>query len=341
VESETQIPENRKERAQGVLCPVLFLLIAVFVMNLPLLTGCGSDKEKVRVGVSISGIAPPNSQVIEQAIKEKAEEYGAKIVYDREGLVDLLSKGIDVLILNRSSPGELEASVKGTHHASIPVVVLGCSAPQNLHVEACVKVNLFETGRIAADYVVKALGGKGNVIILEGPRHDETARQITLGMYSVLEQQDAIRIVADEQHPNWDEKLAADTVRFTLKKYAENIQAILAGNSQLAMGAVRAVAERGLVSKIITAGIGADLAACRAIIGNRHDVEVDRMSHGLGVEALSLAVAVAKDEDFAYDEEVGEGNPKIKVKYGPLRLITRENVSVMKSVWPQLIEQGR
>jgi ABC-type sugar transport system substrate-binding protein len=335
------------DRASSI---VPFSLGAVFAASLLalsfLLVGCGEDEGKIRVGVSISGIAHPDSRLMKQAMKENAGKYGARIVHETKGLAELLTKGIDVLILNCSDSRELESSIRDAHHRSIPVVVMDCSPPQNLHVEAYIKLNQFGAGKMAADYVAKELGGKGNVIVLEGPGDDEASRQITLGMYSVLEQctgglqtRPYIRIVADERHPNWDERLAAGTVRSTLSKYADNIQAVLAGSSQLAIGAVQAVVERRLASKIITTGIGADLAACKAIIAGTHDVEVDRMPYERALEALSLAVAVAKDEDFHYDEEIGEGDPKIKVKFGPLRLITRENVSVMKLAWPQLEDE--
>ena len=328
---------------------VLFSFGVVFATSLLvllLLVGCGEDEGKIRVGVSISGTAHSDLRLIKQAMKENAGKYGARILHETEGLTNLLDKGIDVLILNCSDPGKLEYSVKETHHRGIPVVILDSLPPQNLHVEAYIRVNQFDTGKMAADYVVKKLSGKSNVIVLEGPRDDETSRQITLGIYSVLEQyagglqtRPYIRIVADERHPNWDERLAADTVRSTLNKYANNVQAVIAGSSQLAIGAVRALKERRLADKVITAGIGAELAACKAIIAGTHDVEVDRMPYGRGLKALSVAVAVAKDEDFDYNEEIGEDGPKIKVKFGPLRLITRENVSVMKLAWPQLVDE--
>lgn len=309
------------------------------VLLLLLLVGCGEDEAKIRVGVSIPEAVSPDLRLINQAIKENAEKHTARIVQEKEGLAGLLDKGIDVLVLDCPDPRELEYSVRETHRKSIPVVILDCPLPRNLHVEASIKVNQFEAGKMAADYVAKKLNGEGNVILLEGPRDDETARQIALGMYSVLEQYDSIRIVAAEQHPGWDAKLAADTARSTLRKYADNIQAILAGSSQLAMGAVQAVRERRLADKVITAGIGADLNACKAIIGGTHDVEVDMMPYERGLAALSVAVDVAKGVDFDYDQEMGEHDPKIKVKFGPLRLITRENVSVMELAWPELVDR--
>ena len=309
------------------------------VLLLLLLVGCGEDEAKIRVGVSIPEAVSPDLRLINQAIKENAEKHTARIVQEKEGLAGLLDKGIDVLVLDCPDPRELEYSVRETHRKSIPVVILDCPLPRNLHVEASIKVNQFEAGKMAADYVAKKLNGEGNVILLEGPRDDETARQIALGMYSVLEQYDSIRIVAAEQHPGWDAKLAADTARSTLRKYADNIQAILAGSSQLAMGAVQAVRERRLADKVITAGIGADLNACKAIIGGTHDVEVDMMPYERGLAALGVAVDVAKGVDFGYDQEMGEHDPKIKVKFGPLRLITRENVSVMELAWPELVDR--
>ncbi|MFC1712724.1 substrate-binding domain-containing protein [Candidatus Poribacteria bacterium] len=317
----------------------LGLRVLCLFMLLLSLVGCGEDESKIRVGVSISGIAHPDLRLIKLALEENADEYGARIVYEKEGLAELLIDGIDVLVLNFSVPRSLELAVRNTHRKGIPVVILDCPPPQNLHVEAYIKVNDFDAGKMAAEYVVKELGGKGNVIVLEGPRNDDIARQITLGMYSVLEQHESIRIVASERHPNWDEDLAADTVRATLKKYAGNVQAVLAGDSRLASGAVRAVSEHRLIDTIVTAGIGADLAACKAIIAGKHSAEVDRMPYGRGLEALNLATAIAKDEDFPYDAELREDEPKIKVRFGPLQLITRENVSVMNDTWPELVSK--
>lgn len=336
--------QDSRHKTQDSLYPTFSFLcfkpcILSLLMLLLLFAGCGEDEAKIRVGVRISGISHPDFALIEQAIDENADKYGARIVHDKEGLTNLLEEGIDVLILNNSDPRDLESDVRETHRKGIPVIILDCPPPQNLHVEAYITVNQLDAGKMAADYVVRKLDGVGKVIVLEGPGDDETSRQITLGIYSILEQHDSIKVVADERHPNWDERLAADTVRSTLKKYAGNIQAVIAGSSQLAVGAVRAVRGYRLTDRVITAGIGADLAACKAIIAGTHDVEVDRMPYGRAVEALNLAIAVAKDEDFEYHEEMGENDPKIKVRYGPLRLITEKNVSAMKSVWPQLTNE--
>ena len=316
--------------APWVLCFLIFFL---------LLAGCGEDEIKIRVGVSISGIAHPDSRLIKLALDENAADYGTQIAYEQEGLIELLAEGINVLILSHPNLRNLEYSIKEAHRENIPVIILDCPPPQSLHAEAYVKVNHFDAGKMAADYVVKELGGKGNVIVLEGPRNDEVSRQITLGMYNVLEQNESIRIVASEPHQDWSEELAADTVRTTVEKYAGNIQAVLAGNSQLAMGAAKTVSELRLADRIVTAGIGADLAACRAIIAGTHDAEVDRDTYRRGLETLILAKAVAEGKDFVYDVEIRDDEPKIKVRYGPLRLITKENVSVMNRTWPELAGQ--
>ena len=343
MKSERRRAKNEKRELKGILCLTLFsfgAILAVISLAFSLfLAGCGEDEEKIRVGVSISGIPHPDSLLIKEAMKESAGKYGARIVLETKGFAELLDKGVDVLIFNCPDPRETEFAVKEIHHRSVPVIVLNCPPPQNLHVEAYIKVNQFDAGKMAADYVVKKLGGNGNVIVLEGSPGDEVSRQIALGMYSVLERYESIRIVANERHPDWNKKLAEDTVRFTLNKYADNIQAVLAGSSQLAIGAVQAVMERRLADRIITAGIGADLESCKAIVAGAHDVEIDRMPYERGLEALALAVAVAKDEDFAYDEEIREKAPKIKVKFSPLRLITEENMLVMNRALPQLADE--
>lgn len=325
-----------RDRMQLDAKSVLLVLCCAMLLIL-LVAGCDKQENKIRVGVNIEGIAPSDSHLIKLALEENAAEFDAEIIYNQEGLDELLIKGIDVLVLNCFDPRELESAVKRTHRKVVPVIILDCPPPENLHVEAYIKINYFDAGKMAADYVARELGGKGNVVILEGPGKDETARQITLGMYSILERHESIRIVASERHPDWDGKLAEDTVRSILQKYANNIQAILAGNSQMAVAAAKAVSERRLSDKIITAGIGADVEACKAIASGTHDVEIDKMLYGRGLETLKIAVAISQNKEFLYDVDMGEEEPKIKVRFSPMRLITKENISVMQQVWPQLL----
>ncbi|MBD3182466.1 substrate-binding domain-containing protein [Candidatus Poribacteria bacterium] len=325
-------------RAQGVLRLVLFCFI--YTTLLIVLTACDKGEERTKIGVILSGANQFDCMVMDEGIEDNAEKYGAKIVRSEEGFPTILESDIAALILSHYHSRERELIIRETHKIGIPVVLLNDPLPPDTHVEGYVKFDNFEAGKAIADFVVKRLNGSGNVIILEGPRNDNVSRQLTLGIYRILEKSEGIRVVADEYHPEWDERLAAQTTRETLNKYADNIQAIIACSSELSMGAVKAVKERRLTDRIITAGIGAKLNACMAIKNGNHDAEVDRMLYERGIEALSIAIAVAKDSDFGYDEELGEQDPKIKVKFGPLRIITKENISLMNKTWPQL-DSGR
>ena len=294
--------------------------------------GCSEKDTGIRVGVSFSESAQSDPYLMERAIRENCSRYGARMIREKQGFADLLQQNLDVLILRKSRPQSLESAIKEAHHVGIPLVVLDYPPPSTLHVEGYIRVDNQKVGRMMAEYVVGRLAGKGNVIVLEGPAGNELSRQITLGIYNVLEKHSGIRIVADKKHKNWDAKLAEATVRSTIHKYAANIQAVLACDDRLIMGALRAIQADRLTDRIVTAAVGANLVACEAINSGIHDAEIDRMPYERGIEALSMAVAIAKDEPFQFDEEMGDEEPRIKVKLSPLRLITKENISEMKNV---------
>lgn len=318
------------------------------------LTGCSNDTPLIKVGVSVPKTTAPVYTLMKQAIIAHENEYGIKILWngvrDEDGTQDLAAleiqqiremfeRGIRVLILKSTDAKAAYPVLREARRWHVPVITLDrllLSIPVRGHIG----VNEAGLGAAAAQYAIEQIGYKGNALVLEGPIGVESLRNISLGIYQVLDQYpDDIRVRARTSALNVD--AAFELTNRILNNYAGNIQAIIAVDSTLAVGAVRGVQLHGLTDQIVTVGVGAGEEACRQIMLKQHDAEVDLMPYERGLESLKAAVDALNDRPFSADLELPNGGILTKTKLGPTRLITPANYLVMEPMWPDLFDKKR
>ena len=325
----------------------IFLTIPIAVA----LTGCGDDSAAIKIGVSIPETTPPTYTLAKQGMIEGEKEYGVKVLWNgvrdagvKQNLATLetqqirrmLDEGIQVLIFKAVDRKRAYPILKEADSRSIPVITLD-QLLVSINVRGHIAVNEIGLGEAAAQYAIERIGYKGNVLVLEESTGAESFRNISLGIYTVLDQySDKIRV--HSRASRLDADVALDLTDRVLKNYAGNIQAVIAADSTLAVGAVRGVQLHELTDQIITVGIGAGEEACRQIMSKQHDAEVDTMPYQRGQEMLQAALDTVKNHPFSFDAELPNGRVLTKTKFGAIRLITPANYSVVRRMWPNLFE---
>jgi ABC-type sugar transport system substrate-binding protein len=251
-----------------------------------------------------------------------------------------------VLVLNPVDGKAAYPILREAQRWNVPVISLDHKLV-SMPVRGHIAVNEVGLGEEAARYVVGQIGYKGHVFILEGPVGVESLRNIAIGIYGILDEYpDEIRVSSRPLELSFrgstPEQLADAAFDLTdrmLKNYAGNIQAIIAVDSTLAVGAVRGVQLHGLTDQVITVGIGAGEEACRQIILKQHDAEVDLMPYERGLEALKASMDALKALPFAEDAKIPNGEVLTETKFGPSRIITSANSLVLERMWPNLFIQ--
>ena len=321
---------------------LLFPMAAIFV-------GCDDNKALDKIGVSVPAATAPVYVLMKRAMIEHAQEYGVEILWrevrhegpqqdavvlERRQIKEMFEAGIQALIFKPVDGSAAYPTLLEARRWGVPVISLDkmlISMPVRGHVT----VNEVRLGEEAAKYAVTQIGQKGNVLLLEGSAGSETLRNIAIGVYRVLDQYpDAIHVFARPSALAVD--AAFDYTNRMLKNYAGNIQAIIAVDSTLAVGAVRGVQLHELADKIITVGVGAGEEACRQIMSKQHDAEVDLMPYERGLTAFKAAIHALSNQSFAYDAKLPNGEILTKTKFGPVRLVTSANFGVLKQMWPDL-----
>ena len=324
---------------------ILLLLSSVTAVSI----GCDDNKAPDKIGVSVPTATAPVNMLMKKAMIEHEQEYGVEIFWnevrhegpqqdavalERSQIKDMFEAGIQALILNPVDGRAAYPILLEARRWGVPVISLD-KMLVSMPVRGHVAVNEVRLGEEAAKYAVSQIGHKGNVLLLEGSAGSESLRKIAIGVYRVLDQYpDAIHVFA--RPSALTAEAAFDYTNRMLKNYAGNIQAIIAVDSTLAVGAVRGVQLHELADKIITIGVGAGEEACRQIMSKQHDAEVDLMPYERGLTAFKAAINALRNQSFVYDTELPNGETLTKTKFGPVRLITSANFGVLKQMWPDL-----
>jgi ABC-type sugar transport system substrate-binding protein len=116
------------------------------------------------------------------------------------------------------------------------------------------------------------------------------------------------------QPANSERALAMSVMENLLTRYPD-LLAVFAGNDQMALGAVEAIAARNLTGKIAVIGIDATREAVRAVAAGRLAGDVAMYPEMLGRSAVETALKAARGEPIEKRVDVGE------------TLVTKENAA--------------
>lgn len=325
---------------------LMYLSLILLVL---LLMGCNDKESVIGIGVSVPQTTSPVYTLMKQAMLEHEKESGVKITWngvldkgptqddvltERQEVQRMLESKIQALIIKPVDPKAAYPILREARRWNVPVISLDQMLP-SMPVHGHVTVDETRLGEKAAQYALEQIGYKGNILVLEAPVKIESMRKIAIGVHRVLDQYEG-KIQVISRTSALDANAAFDVTGRMLKDYAGNIQAVIAVDSTLALGAVQGVQLHGLADKIVTVGVGAGEKACRQIILKQHDAEVDLMPYERGLEALKVAVAALNGDDFSYDAQLSNGEILTRTKFGPIRLITTANHLLLERMWPSL-----
>lgn len=109
---------------------------------------------------------------------------------------DLIAKGCDVILVDPVDSGSIKTALLAAAEAGIPVVNIDSGVDDKDLVIASDSSDNYQAGKIAAEKIVEALGGKGNVAVLSHPSV-EACKLRADAFYDVIADYSDIKVVAD------------------------------------------------------------------------------------------------------------------------------------------------
>ncbi len=177
--------------------------------------------------------------LIKEVYVTNANDNIAKQIADIE---DLIAKGVDIILISAISPTALVPVVEKAHQQGIVVVDFD-NLVYTDNVTAHVIVDQEAFGRVGAEWLVKELNGKGNIIILDGASGTSINAEREKGAMSVFEQYPDIKILG-KAYAHWDYAEGKKATEDFLAAYPQ-IDGVWSQGGAMTQGAIEAFVEAG------------------------------------------------------------------------------------------------
>ena len=251
------------------------------------------------VGLSISTMDNPFFVAVRDGAEAEAKAAGIHLItVDAQndsarqiaGVEDLIQKKVPVILLNPTDSDAVANVVKEAAAAGIKVISLD-RAVNGAEVSSHIASDNVTGGRMAAEFLLKKLGGKGNLVELEGIPGSSAARERGQGFDSVIEGKPGVKLVA-KQPANFDRAQGLSVMENILQG-SKDIQGVFAQNDEMALGARRAIDEAAL-KNVVVVGFDATPDAVAAVKAGKLAATVQQQPEligKMGVDTAKLLIA--------------------------------------------------
>jgi ribose transport system substrate-binding protein len=231
---------------------------------------------------------------------------------------DMIAKKVDAICIAPSSPKTIFPAVAKAYKQKIPVIDIdvlidpAMFKAEGLKPAPYVGADNFGGGYMAGKWLVRRLGGKGNVAILEGAPGVDNGVKRKSGAEKAFREAPGIRLVAS-QTANWKTEEALNVFTNILQAHP-NLNGVFCANDMMAFGAIQAIEAAGKTGKIAVASFDALDAAKEAIKTGAMGCSIDQRPDLMGYYGVK----------YALDTILGKKVPEVYMV--PLTNITRASL---------------
>jgi len=207
---------------------------------------------------------------------------------------NFVAQKVDVIVLIAANTDAADPMTKAAQDADIPLVYVN-RIPSNLPEGiSYVGSDSIEAGIMQAEWLAEKLGGKGNVVIMNGNLAQEAAQKRTEGEKQVFAKYPDIHIIKEDT-ANWSR---ADGLALMENWLAtgDQIDAVASNNDEMAIGALQAIEAAGQLGNILVGGVDASPDALQEMDKGRLNVTVFQNAKGQGEGGIKVAIALARGE---------------------------------------------
>jgi len=266
-----------------------------------------SSAKQLKMGVTIEDFNDvfmryALDQLTDEAKKNNIEVIAADGKRDPQEQIkqieNFITQGVDAIMIHVIDQSIAPRITKLCLDAKIPLVYFN-RKPEDSALSAGKVVAVASpevvAGNLEAEFVAKKLNGKGNVAILMGSMG--TAPQIgrTQGTKDVIAKYPGMKVVR-EQTANFARPDAVTVVEDWLASGVP-IDAIIANNDEMAIGAVLVLEEKKMKDKVVVTGVDATSDALKFIADKRLDMTVFQNGGAQGRGAVQTALKLVKHEN--------------------------------------------
>lgn len=282
-----------------------------------------SAKDLKSIGISLGSLGNPFFIALSKGAEAEAKKINPNVKVNTVGFdydigkqftqVDnFIAAGVDMILLNPADSSALEPAIKRAQAAGIIVVAVDTAAKG---ADLTVTTNNVQAGEIACQYIVDKLGGKGDVIIQNGPQVSAVVDRVN-GCKSVFAKAPGIKVLSSDLDAKGSRDGGLNVMQGLLVRFPK-VDAVFTINDPQAIGSDLAMKQANRPGIIITSVDGAP------------DIEAalkDPKSPAIQASASQDPYAMAQLAVKLGVDQMNGKKPDQPVVLMPSKLVTRENV---------------
>jgi len=274
-----------------------------------------------QIGLMIQDMSNPFFSAMSKGAKEAAAAIGAKL-NTQDAQLDLaaqntqidafIQQGVDLIVISAVDEAGIEPAIQRAKDAGIIVIAVDTPAHG---ADAVIMTNAVQAGEKSCDYLFQQMGGKGEVLLVDGTVIQTIIDRIN-GCKKVAKNYPGIKIVGQQASKN--DRASGLAVTTDMLTAHPDVTGIFGMNDPSALGAVLAVEQAGKAKQIKVTGVDGSPEAV---------AELKREgSPFIGTATQNPAEMVRQAVKIAQGIAAGQP-PKEKTILIPSVLVTRETVT--------------
>jgi ribose transport system substrate-binding protein len=290
--------------------------------------------EKVVIGLSQPNLGWPYIAAYTKAFQEGAAKKGnvdvivlsgdGDIAKQSRDMDSLIAKKVNIILVCSLDGNAIVPSIKAAHDANIPVLAVSNepASSANDSLAGYSGPDDYVQGKIAAELLNDALGGQGNIVIIEGTPGQSTTAARTKGLMDRLAELKSKIQVLGKQTANWDPVQAKAVMEDFLTTHGDEINGVFSQDDNTASAAAEVIKAAGKLPAIKVVGTGGSKNGIQAIQDGLVYGTMNQSPSADAQQGLEIALGI-----------VGGKPPAEKRTIIPMPKITSANVDQFQGEW--------
>ena len=262
------------------------------------------------IGIVVKTNGNPNFREMAYGAVEAGKAYGCEVIpmaCESDGDIagqtqkveDLLSKGCDAIIASPQDSEGISAAIQACKDKKVPFIAIDTKPAGKLMDDTVsyLGIDNVAAGKEEAKAVAEKIGGKGNVVIIEGVAGASSSIERTQGFKEGFAEYPDIKIVAD-QNADFDQSKAQQKMADILQG-TKDIDAVICCNDLMALGCITSLEEAGMTvgdGGVIVAGYDISVPGLEAIQSGKMYCAGYQWGQYYGYWAVEMAVRAINGE---------------------------------------------
>ncbi|RFB80149.1 ABC transporter substrate-binding protein [Methylovirgula sp. 4M-Z18] len=299
------------------------VLLGATVIAMAFAVAPASAKELKKIGISLGSMGNPFFVALAKGATDEAKKTNPNVEVQAVGydydmgkqftqIDNFIAAGVDLILLNPGDPKAIGPAIKKAQAAGIPVVAVDTAAEG---ADATVETNNTQAGQIACDYLVQKIGGKGNVVIINGPQVSSVIERVK-GCKDVLAKSPDVKLLSFDQDGKGSRDGGLNVMQGLLTRF-DKIDGVFAINDPQVIGADLAALQQHRDGIVMTSVDGApDIeAALKDPKSAMVQASSSQDPYTMARKAVATGVAILNGQKPAQPIELMDS-----------KLVTRDNV---------------